>query len=136
MTNCKEQIQQTNIKKSIFDKLFNIFSFTKVETKKMYITFCFDITDKNEEPLIKEKIKNLLANLYWVKPLSNYFIIDIDDYENGLELRKEIISLGRQYKGKFRFLVSPIYNIRGFGGIIPKDLWDSIKDITIPSEPD
>lgn len=102
----------------------------------MYITFCFDILDKNEESLIKEKIKNLLADLYWVKPLSNYFIIDIDDYEDGLKLRKNIISLGRQYKGKFRFLVSPIYNTRGFGGIIPKDLWASIRDITMPNETD
>lgn len=95
----------------------------------MHITVSWDIKncDMDEWNELNDNLKKTFKNYSWVKPLSTYYIVQINDFDDRKIIRQELINLCKINKGKINVIISPIIEEGKYSGWLPSKLWEKIK---------
>ena len=95
----------------------------------MHITVSWDIKncDTDEWNELNDSLKKTFKNYSWVKPLSTYYIVQINDFDDRKIIRQELINLCKINKGKINVIISPIIEEGKYSGWLPSKLWEKIK---------
>lgn len=95
----------------------------------MHITVSWDIKncDTDEWNELNDNLKKTFKNYSWVKPLSTYYIVQINDFDDRKIIRQELINLCKINKGKINVIISPIIEEGKYSGWLPSKLWEKIK---------
>ncbi|MCX6164873.1 MAG: hypothetical protein NTU73_08460 [Ignavibacteriae bacterium] len=102
----------------------------------MYFTLNYDIISKEQSEIVRINsfIKDSLNQykLNWTKPISNFYIIKCSEERIRNEIFKRLILFTQNSSnlGKVRFLLSPLFDDGPFVGLLQKDFWPQIKNIT------
>jgi hypothetical protein len=97
----------------------------------MHALVSWDIKSEGDEwNRINEAMRECLRGYSWVKPLSTFYIVQIDDATDRADLKDDLVSVCKQNPGKVHFVISPALTGDSYSGWLPKTLWPKIKQRT------
>lgn len=99
----------------------------------MFFTITFELRESNtnDHHEIVDQIKLQINGLHWVKPMTNFFIINCRDERRRQNIQRFLFELSNNnYPNRLLFLISPLIDSGQYSGIAPSDLWDHINQIT------
>ncbi|MDR3303998.1 MAG: hypothetical protein LBS86_06265 [Treponema sp.] len=96
----------------------------------MHIIVSWDISDDDDWDKIDEELKQCIMDYSWVKPLTTFYIIQIDDSAERSKIKKSLLNICQKYKTDINIVISPIIEEGRYAGWLPKKIWSAIKERT------
>jgi hypothetical protein len=98
----------------------------------MHCIISWDISKENPEwEELNDTMKKCFSGYSWVKPLSTFYIVKIDDTSERDTIKEAMVKVCRKNSKKINFIISPVLEGSGvYGGWLPKTLWPKIRKRT------
>jgi len=97
----------------------------------MHFTLTYDLGAEGERrTAIENQIQEILKPYKLVKKLTTFYIIYVPTVENWELLRGALTNFQKTISEKFYFIMSPPMSGGTYNGVIPKDEWAAINEIT------
>ena len=94
----------------------------------MHVLISWDVKAKGERwDELNKELKDCLKGFSWVKPLTTVYIVQVDDTEDRLYLKKSISEICRNNPKLINFVITPAMQGGTYGGWLPKSLWLKLK---------
>ncbi|MEX2359606.1 MAG: hypothetical protein WD803_00850 [Gammaproteobacteria bacterium] len=79
---------------------------------------------------INDDMKEQLNGYSWVRPLSTYYVVNVQSAQDRDELVDKLVGVAKRHTETIYFVVTPVMTGGGYNGWLPKDLWDKINQRT------
>lgn len=97
----------------------------------MHFTLTYDLGAEGEQrTIVENKISEILKPYKLVKKLTTFYIIYVPSTDKWDLLLSELTNLSKSIPDRFHFLMSPAMSGGIYNGVLPKEEWNSINEIT------
>lgn len=97
----------------------------------MHFVLSYDLSAQGERRTqIEEEIINVFAQLRFVRRLTTFFIIHVEDQNQWEQIRQNLTEIARRIPENFFFIMSPLMSFGRYNGFLPQQEWDEINLIT------
>jgi hypothetical protein len=79
---------------------------------------------------LNTKLRACLDGYSWAKPLPTTYIVKIQSLEDRKAIHQRLIEICQGHAKEIYFLISPAMQGGAYGGWLPKDMWDKIRQRT------
>lgn len=98
----------------------------------MHCIISWDIEAENQKwTQLNEELKKCFLGYSWVKPLSTFYIVKVDNTDERDSIKESLTKICIQNPKTINFIISPAIEGSGtYSGWLPKTFWPKIKDRT------
>ena len=97
----------------------------------MHTIISWDIKAEGDEwEALNTSLRNCLDGYSWVKPLTTFYVVQLDDASERQELKDCLTEVCRANPKKINLIIAPAMEGGSYGGWLPKTLWPKIKQRT------
>lgn len=95
----------------------------------MHFVISWDIKTQGER---RSSIESLLfaglKNFSWVRPLTTFYIVQINTLNDWNNLFNYFISISKYYQNEINFIMTPPMSGGRYNGLLPQNLWKDINN--------
>jgi hypothetical protein len=99
----------------------------------VHIVVCWEIVnapDRESWEMWNERLKEVINAFQWVRPIRSVYVVTVQEDWQRLLIVHGLTRVSEQSSGMVRVLMSPTMIGGRYGGVLPKELWVELNQLT------
>ena len=99
----------------------------------MHIVVCWEIVnapDRESWEMWNGRLKEVINAFQWVRPIRSVYVVTVQEDWQRLLIAHGLTRVSEQSSGMVRVLMSPTMIGGRYGGVLPKELWVELNQLT------